>query len=681
VIDMALMEPRKEGLSWAYYSAPISKFVHDQNGCLAELAKYGAAEGSVEGPQMGAWEAQIECLQKSILGIDGKILLEFVVPRIGSRIDAVLLLEQAVVVLEFKVATEKKKELGQEGYQQVWDYALDLKNFHKASHDLEVVPILVGRQIRRADNKLTERADDGVYRPIRTDFEGLRAVLKKINCEVKGKRIDAESWEKASYLPTPSIVEAAQAVFSSNAVDNILLNEAKENLGKTFKTLERIITKAEKTGEKIICFVTGVPGAGKTLVGMQVAAKRRAKANLTRATFLSGNVPLVEVLTEALVRDRVHQFKKTGERVKKERIRNEVKPLIMHKMHFRDAGLRDQNRAPAEHIVIFDEAQRAWNMQQTRNFMFKKRKREMRKLGLSDFPFSEPLFLMNYMDRHQGWAVVICLVGGGQEIHNGEAGIGEWLRTTLIAFRHWRVFISPNLRESEFGAGQELRAIKGHGKLVLDAKLHLEVSNRSFRADKVSLFVRALLDGEEKLARQTIDGFAGVYPIRLTRDMGKAKEWIRNQARGSQRYGMLASSSAHRLKPDAVNVKGSINAVHWFLNGPDDTRSSYYLEDAATEFQVQGLEVDWALVAWDGDFRRMGKHWDHKSFKGSKWQQVKKEEHQRYLKNTYRVLLTRARQGMVIYVPKGESWDVTRNPEYYNGTFDYLKGLGIPLLN
>jgi hypothetical protein len=409
---MALMVSRKEGLSWAYYSAPISKFVHDQNGCLAELAKYGAAEGSVEGPQMGAWEAQIECLQKAILGIDGKILLEFVVPRIGSRIDAVLLLEQAVVVLEFKVATEKKKELGQEGYQQVWDYALDLKNFHKASHDLEVVPILVGRQIRRADNKLTERADDGVYRPIRTDFVGLRAVLKKINCEVKGKRIDAESWEKASYLPTPSIVEAAQAVFSSNTVDNILLNEAKENLGRTFQTVEQIIEGAERSGEKVICFVTGVPGAGKTLVGMQVAAKRREHGNRAHATFLSGNGPLVEVLTEALVRDRIRQMNETGKRGKTGRVRTEVKALIQHKMHFRDAGLREQDKAPADRIVIFDEAQRAWNRQQTRSFMIRKR-------NLSDFNESEPQFLLNYMNRHKGWAVVIGLVGGGQEIHNG----------------------------------------------------------------------------------------------------------------------------------------------------------------------------------------------------------------------------------------------------------------------
>ena len=238
------MTARAGNLSWAYYSAPIQKFLQDRDGCLAALASHGAAAGSVEGAQMGAWESQVNCLQKALLGMEGKILLEFVVPRIGSRIDAVVLFQEAVVVLEFKISTEKGKELGQEGYRQVWDYALDLKNFHKASHDLEIVPILVGRDTRSADNKLMQRAEDGVYCPMKTDFDGLRPLLEKIIREAKGKSIDLESWEKSSYLPTPSIVEAAQAVFSNNTVDNILLNEAKENLGSTFRTVEQIIEGA-----------------------------------------------------------------------------------------------------------------------------------------------------------------------------------------------------------------------------------------------------------------------------------------------------------------------------------------------------------------------------------------------------------------------------------------------------
>lgn len=654
-----------------------------------DLARQGAAEGSVEGPQMGAWDQQMDCLQEALRGMRGHIFLEFVVPRIGSRVDAIVLSGPALFVIEFKMSLEDKaakkgkrtkKPAVSGGYNQVWDYALDLKNFHKESHDLPIVPILVSPDITKPDMCLSEAGRDGVYRPLMTNYEGLRSLMDLARWTIQGPDIDIKAWREASYQPTPSIVEAAQAVFSGNAVDNILLNEAKENLGKTFQSVEKIITASKQSGEKAICFVTGVPGAGKTLVGMQVAGKRRAGTKLEHATFLSGNMPLVEVLSEALVRDRVRQARQRGEKCRVGEIRDEVTALIQHKMHFRDAGLRDKGKPPSDRIVIFDEAQRAWNMQQTRNFMIRKRKKEMRELNLSDFPYSEPEFLLRYMDHHQGWAVVICLVGGGQEIHDGEAGISEWLRTAREKFKEWKVYISPELGQSEFQAEDELRAFQGHPKLVEQKRLHLAVSNRSFRAENVSLFVRALLDFEQPLAKETLQAFSDKYPIRLTRDISRAKGWIRSMARGTERYGMLASSSAHRLKPDAVNVKEAINSVHWFLNPSADTRSSFYLEDPATEFQVQGLELDWALVAWDGDFRRMGNEWVHRSFVGSKWHKVKKEEHQKYLKNTYRVLLTRARQGMVIYVPKGSHEDPTRSPDYYDGTFDYLEELGIKVI-
>jgi hypothetical protein len=673
----------------AYYSAAIEDFLKKPDSCIAALARQGAAEGSVEGPQMGAWDQQMECLQEALQGMQGHIFLEFVVPRIGSRVDAIVLSGPVLFVIEFKMSMEgntakKGKRTTRPavsgGYNQVWDYALDLKNFHKASHHLPIVPILVSSDITKSDMCLSEAGRDGVYRPLQTNYAGLRHLMDLARQTIQGPDIDIKAWREASYQPTPSIVEAAQAVFSGNAVDNILLNEAKENLGKTFQTVEQIIASSRQNGEKAICFVTGVPGAGKTLVGMQVAGKRREGTQLEHATFLSGNMPLVEVLSEALVRDRVRQARVSGEKCRVGEIRDEVAALIQHKMHFRDAGLRDNGKPPSDRIVIFDEAQRAWNVQQTRNFMLRKRKKEMRELSLTDFPYSEPEFLLSYMNHHHGWAVVVCLVGGGQEIHDGEAGISEWLKTAREKFKEWKVYVSPELGLSEFQAENELRALEAHPTLVKEKKLHLAVSNRSFRAENVSLFVRALLDFEHKLAKETLQQFSEKYPIRLTRDIGKAKSWIREMARGTERYGMLASSSAHRLKPDAVNVKEPINSVHWFLNSADDTRSSFYLEDPATEFQVQGLELDWALVAWDGDFRRKGNEWVHRSFVGSKWHQVKKEEHQKYLKNTYRVLLTRARQGMVIYVPKGDHEDPTRSPEYYDGTFGYLEDLGIKVM-
>ena len=631
----------------------------------------------------------MDCLRKALAGMRGHLFLEFVVPRIGSRIDAVVLSGPVLFVIEFKVSMESntakkekrtKKASVAGGYNQVWDYALDLKNFHKASHELPIVPILVSADVTKPDMRLSEAASDRVYRPLQTNYAGLRHLVDLAKQQIQGPAIDIPAWKEAGYQPTPSIVEAAQAVFSGNAVDNILLNEAKENLGKTFQSVESIIASSKKSGEKAICFVTGVPGAGKTLVGMQVAGKRRIGSQLEHATFLSGNMPLVEVLSEALVRDRVLQARKRGEKCRVGEVRDEVNALIQHKMHFRDAGLRDRGKPPSDRIVIFDEAQRAWNKQQTRNFMLRKRKKEMREWKLTDFPYSEPEFLLKYMDHHQGWAVVICLVGGGQEIHDGEAGISEWLKTAREKFKEWKVYVSPELGQSEFQAESELQAFQGHPKLVEEKKLHLAVSNRSFRAENVSLFVRALLDFERQLAKETLQAFSDKYPIRLTRDIGKAKEWIRSMARGTERYGMLASSSAHRLKPDAVNVKEAINAVHWFLNPSEDTRSSFYLEDPATEFQVQGLELDWALVAWDGDFRRSGNEWVHRSFVGSKWHKVQKEEHQKYLKNTYRVLLTRARQGMVIYVPRGSDADPTRSPDYYDGTYSYLKEVGVQVI-
>lgn len=673
----------------AYYSAAIEDFLKKPDSCIAALARQGAAEGSVEGPQMGAWDQQMDCLQEALHGMPGHILLEFVVPRIGSRVDVIVLTGPVLFVIEFKVSMEgnaakKGKQTRRPvltgGYNQVWDYALDLKNFHKASHNLPIVPILVSSEVRKPDTCLSEAASDRVYRPLQTNYAGLRYLMDLARQKIQGPDIDIHAWIEASYQPTPSIVEAAQAVFSGNAVDNILLNEAKENLGKTFQSVESIIASSKKSGEKAICFVTGVPGAGKTLVGMQVAGKRRVGTQLEHATFLSGNMPLVEVLSEALVRDRVLQARKRGEKCRVGEVRDEVNALIQHKMHFRDAGLRDRGKPPSDRIVIFDEAQRAWNKQQTRNFMLRKRKKEMRELKLTDFPYSEPEFLLKYMDHHQGWAVVICLVGGGQEIHDGEAGISEWLKTAREKFKEWKVYVSPELGQSEFQAESELQELQGHPKLVEEKRLHLAVSNRSFRAENVSLFVRALLDFERQLAKETLHAFSDKYPIRLTRDIGKAKEWIRSMARGTERYGMLASSSAHRLKPDAVNVKEAINSVHWFLNPSEDTRSSFYLEDPATEFQVQGLELDWALVAWDGDFRRAGNEWVHRSFVGSKWHKVKKDEHQRYLKNTYRVLLTRARQGMVIYVPRGSDTDPTRSPDYYDGTYSYLKEVGVPVI-
>ncbi|MEP6820671.1 MAG: DNA/RNA helicase domain-containing protein [bacterium] len=299
-----------------------------------------------------------------------------------------------------------------------------------------------------------------------------------------------------------------------------------------------------------------------------------------------------------------------------------------------------------------------------------------RKNKVLDFNQSEPEFLISCLNRHLDWAVIVCLVGGGQEINTGEAGISEWIQSLNRSFPDWHIYISPRLTDSEYGAGKVLNELSARPNVTTNENLHLAVSMRSFRAENVSRLVKDLLDLEAQNARETLADLNAKYPIVITRDLAKAKQWLKSQARGSERYGIVVSSQAERLKPHAIDVKTKVNPVHWFLHGKEDVRSSYYLEDVATEFYIQGLELDWTCVTWDADFRHTAKGWQHWSFTGARWNHIRKAERQTYLKNAYRVLMTRARQGMVIVVPPGDSDDPTRKPEFYDPTFDYLREIG-----
>jgi hypothetical protein len=399
------------------------------------------------------------------------------------------------------------------------------------------------------------------------------------------------------------------------------------------------------------------------------AGFRREIDQPTHAVFLSGNGPLVAVLREALTRDEVARRKQQGERVRKGKVGESVKAFIQNVHHFRDDALIDAG-PPIEHVVIFDEAQRAWNLKQTASFMLRKKRRP-------GFPDSEPEFLISFMDRHKDWAVIVCLVGGGQEINTGEAGIDAWLDAVNRRFPDWEMFISSRLTDSEYAAGKALEIVRNRARTHFDDSLHLAVSIRSFRAENVSAFVKALLDCEMQQARQAFAELAARYPIAITRDLDAAKQWVRSRARGSERYGLVASSRAMRLKPHAIDIRVSVDPVHYFLNDRDDTRSSYYLEDASTEFQVQGLELDWVCVAWCGDFRFNGSGWDYHDFRGDRWCNIANAENRMYLRNAYRVLLTRARQGMVVFVPPGDTNDRTRSPAFYDATFNYLRELGV----
>jgi hypothetical protein len=628
------------------------------------------SEFAVEETQRDAWASQILTLQQCLAGVPSAVFLEYVVPRIGSRIDAVVILGAAIVVIEFKVGAEAFERADE---NQVWDYALDLKNFHLGSHDAPIIPLLVATKAPDQHLALSPPHGDRVYRPIRTNAAGLRAALDLITREIVGPALDAAQWGRSPYRPTPTIIEAAQALYASHSVEAITRNDAgAANLAYTSGRVEEIVEIARRDRIRAIVFVTGVPGAGKTLVGLNIATKRRDVGSPTHAVFLSGNGPLVKVLREALTRDELARLRRRQQRKTKGEVGQPIKAFIQNVHHFRDAGLRDE-LPPSDHVVIFDEAQRAWDREMTAGFM-------RRKKGIQDFASSEPEFLISYLDRHRDWAVVVCLVGGGQEINRGEAGISAWLDAVREKFPHWQVYVPANLLGTEYAAATALEALQARSNVSYDRGLHLAVSMRSFRAEHVSAFVHALLECEEERATELLRALREKYPIVVTRDLDRAKRWVRDHARASERIGLVASSAAHRLKPHAIDIRVAIDPVHWFLNGDDDPRSSMYLEDAATEFQVQGLELDWACVTWDADLRVAGGRWDYHSFVGAKWQRVNKPDRRRYLKNAYRVLLTRARQGMAIFVPEGNAEDPTRDPRYYDDTFQYLRGLGLSVL-
>ena len=651
----------------AYYAALVSDFIRDTEESI--VGALTLKSGSVEASQRDAWVTEIDILKTAIRHFEGTVLLEFDVPRIGSRIDAVLVSGPAVIVIEFKVG---ERDFRITDNNQVWDYALDLKNFHRASHAAPIVPILVATEAPDTEPRLLDPAADGVFPPMRCSASRLGEALELALSRTSGVPLDAIGWSRAPYHPTPTIIEAAQALYAQHTVDAIARNDAEaQNLAVTSGRVEDIIEEARRLGQKAIVFVTGVPGAGKTLVGLNVATLRREDAP-THAVFLSGNGPLVKVLSEALARDEVTRRRRKKDKTRKGVIKQSIKAFIQNVHHFRDAGLRDEG-PPPDRVVIFDEAQRAWNLEMTRDFM-------RRKKGRPGFTESEPEFLLSYLDRHSDWAVVICLVGGGQEINRGEAGISAWLEAVSTRFNDWVAYISPSLTDSEYDAGHALQTLGATAKVVSDENLHLSVSMRSFRAEHVSRFVKAVLDLDAAEARDLLGTFSARYPIALSRDLTRAKAWIRQRARGSERFGLVASSGAQRLRPHAVDVRVKVDPVTWFLNDQDDTRSSYYMEDAATEFQVQGLELDWVCVTWDADLRFVQGDWTSHSFVGSTWNRVKKVDRRQYLRNAYRVLLTRARQGMVIFVPPGDSADATRPPEFYDGTFEYLRGLGMPVI-
>lgn len=653
------------------YQNSIAAFIAtNESEILSELVKNSSFDVTKE--QRDAWIEQIDILKKSIFNINGTIFFEFEIPRMGERADVVLLIDAVIFILEFKIG---EKEYSAHARNQVLDYALDLHNFHEKSHDKYIAPILVATNAKSMNISINAEAqDDQLIKPVYCNAQTLRLAIETTIQFFHGDPIDPTEWINGRYSPTPTIIEAAKALYKNHAVENITRNDAgATNLTITSLEIGRIIEHSKKANRKSICLVTGVPGAGKTLIGLNVAIQNIDKETSLRAVFLSGNGPLVKILREAIVRDQLQLHKRSNKKTRKGELYTSVKAFIQNVHHFRDECLKNTTEPPIEHVAIFDEAQRAWNLEQTAKFMQQKKKR-------NDFAWSEPEFLISCLDRHKDWAVIVCLVGGGQEINTGEAGISEWLLALKKTFNHWDIYCAKELFDSEYKAISILQDMSVHQNISYKNNLHLSTSLRSFRAENLSSFVKHILDFNVKEAKESYHLLDNKYPLVITRDIKSAKQWLKQKARGSERFGIIASSHAERLKPYAIDIRSPLDPVHWFLNGFDDVRSSYYLEDAATEFDVQGLELDWVCVTWDADFRYTKSGWDSWSFKGSKWQKIRKPERQIYHKNAYRVLLTRARQGMVIVVPYGDSDDHTRLPQFYDSTYNYLHSIGIKVL-
>ncbi len=650
----------------AYYSNSINNFLIDDNNLiLGELSKQHSY--SLEELQKNAWIEQIKILKKSLENIsEGHIFFEFSIPRMGKRVDNIIIYKDSILVFEFKVGSKKFDNYAVE---QVTDYALDLKNFHEGSHYSKIFPILVSTESEKKYEDISIYHEN-LFKPLLINSDYIESLFTKISSVCSEKDIDPKQWERSIYKPTPTIIEAAQALYKGHNVKEISRSDAGAiNLSKTANCLNNIIEYSKENSKKSICFITGVPGAGKTLAGLNIATERMKADEGEHAVFLSGNGPLVEVLREALTRDKVLSEKSKGIKITKKEASIKSNAFIQNIHHFRDEYIISST-SPIEKVVVFDEAQRAWNLEQASSFM-------KRKKGLADFNMSEPEFLIDVMNRHSDWCTIVCLIGGGQEINTGEAGLEEWIRALQNKYLDWDVYYS-NLIETDtnYLNDENLRNwLKKNSNKKTD--LHLAVSLRSFRSEKLAEFIENIIDLNLDNAKLLYKQLKENYPIVITRSLESGKEFIRNSSKGSERFGLIASSGARRLRAHGIDVKNEISASNWFLNNKSDIRSSYFMEEIATEFDIQGLELDWTCMCWGADFYLEKNRWKYRSFKGTKWQNMNSEIGKRYLTNAYRVLLTRARQGMVIFIPEGSGVDETRDRKFYDHTYEYFKSIGV----
>jgi hypothetical protein len=653
----------------AYFRAAVREFVDMPVAVIAgDLSTAYASDGyaSQYTSQTRAWEQVIPLLQRELREVTALVpdvagwgvLLEYPLYRLRKRIDAVILTGSAAVVIETKCG--ETKFLASD-LRQVEEYALDLRDFHSESRVCRLVPVLWATEAASPVEYWNLRSDQ-VASVTKIGKVGLGSLLRHV-AAIGGPLLVAERWDRAVYSPVPTVVEAATTIFAGHDV-RAIANADASNLAATSRRVVALIDEARTKSQKIVAFVTGVPGAGKTLAGLN-AVHSSTTSGLDRGdvVYLSGNTPLVTVLREALARDR---HRREPDRALRD-IRRDVRTRIQHINDFlKDNVPRDG--PPHEHAIVFDEAQRAWDAKQG-----------LKKFGRTA---SEPELLLEIMSRHQSWAALVCLVGGGQEINTGEQGMSGW----GDAVRHcrqsrWIVIATPDAIRGGPSTGGATIGRVGDTPVIEDQALQLEVPLRTFRSPAVSEWVSQVLDGDADAARAITDKLAA-YPLLLTRSLTDAKSWLKANARGQRRSGLLASSGARRLRADGLgeilSATDREQIAHWYLNEPGDIRASFAHEVPANEYSSQGLELDFACVCWGGDLVRNGSNtqWLPRRLNGPRWQAVKDAERRSHLMNSYRVLLTRAREGLLIWIPTGDSEDITRAPECLNRTAEFLSACG-----
>lgn len=637
---------------------------------------------SVSALQIQSWQSQLLVLQNAVRLLIAEvpssgsdlIILEYVIPVLRRRIDCVLLSQDKVFVIEYKGgATTSAKS----AVIQVTDYALDLGDFHEHCRSVQIFALALGQF-----SDISDTASDKV-RVTSNSQDLFKVLFELISREPIHPPIHKENWRNGRYFPVPHVVQAAVSSFNNHDVAELAHSRAdKGSLSRTVDALVSAVSLAQKTDSKHLLVVTGVPGAGKTLAGLLAVSQVTEKLDISQeqATYLSGNIPLVRVIREALYRDRKEKEQARSVQFNRRTRRRDIENLV-HEMHRFVTDSYGKSSPPVARMIVFDEAQRAWS--QTKNL--KKFQRDV----------SEPEMVIDMMDKHDGWAVVVALVGGGQEIHDGEAGLEAW-GTAVLKFPEWRVWSSqPAILGGPSVAGSRLfPANVTPPNLEVKSELHLDVSFRALNAESSAGWVNAILDGRISEARTLSEAD---LPIVRTRNLETARNWLKEHQLGSRRVGLVASSAAERLRSIGVETPTfsfmqGIDYVRWFLDPAGDIRSSNQLEVALSEFEVQGLELDYVGLVWGGDLLFDDDGPVVRKFSGSAWQKSisksdldslsdsRKRQYQEGL-NRYRVLMTRFRSGMVIYVPPGNAADETVLPQNFDLVFQYLEKCGIRSLD